>query len=160
MPRHVIAFALLCGLLPNLAQAQDRGYFSEGDKQLVFKEEGSRSSTQRIVLASLFGGALLTGVIGSYYLLDSRDLSDELSASGAHTGKAWSAELEAKRKDALRSGRIATVSLGLSGTLTLAGAIAYIVTAPDDEVGYQDWQTRLMVVPSAGGIMASKGWSF
>lgn len=150
-------------LVPGLAAAQDQqdqGYFSNGEKQLTFREAGSRTKKEKIVLASVFGVGLLAGAVGTYYLFDSQRLSDEVSASGTHTGKTWSTSLEAKRQDALLSGTIATVGFSLASACLLAGAMTYIFTEPDDDVGYQDWQTRSFVAPSRDGVVAGQAWHF
>lgn len=163
--RHIVIPALLAGALvavPAAARADD-GYFGDGTKQLVFKEEGKRTKTQNITLLSLAGAAVLAGAVGSFYLLDARSQSDEVSASGLHTLLAWSPELEATRKDALRSNRIGTVSMGISGGFAAATIIAYIITQPDKEVGYQDWQTRNRlpsITPADGGLVIGQGWAF
>ncbi len=161
--RHKPISTLIAGAvlaLPVAARAD--GYFSKGEKRLVFQEEGERSRTEKITLLSLAGGMLLTGAVGTYYLLDSQSLSDEVSASGMHTLKTWNQELEDTRLDAIRSGKVATVALGMSGALAAATIVTYIITQPDAEVGYQDWQTKNMpsIAPTRGGLVMSKGWSF
>lgn len=167
--RHKSIFVLIAGAvlalsivtLPLTAQA-DGGYFSKGEKQLVFKEAGNRSRTERITLLSLAGATLLTGAVGTYYLFDSQSLSDEISASGMHTLKTWDQGLEDTRLDAVRSSNIATVSLGMSGAFAAATIITYMITQPDMEVGYQDWQTKAIpsIAPTQGGLVMSQGWSF
>jgi hypothetical protein len=161
MGRHALAVLLGFAILAstNIAAA-DQGYFSDGKKKLTFKEEGARSDNERITLYSIFGGALLFGAVGGYYTLDSKSQSDEVSASGYHTGLVWTADLEATRKDALRSRTIAEVTMGISGGLLLAGIAAYIITEPDEEVGYQDWQTRSFATPTNDGFVVGQGWTF
>ncbi len=105
---------------------------------------------------------MLSGAVGTYYLLDSRTLSDKISASGTHTLRTWDQELEDTRKDALRSSKIATVSIGISGGFALATLVTYIVTQPDTKTGYAEWQAKHIPVlaPTDGGLMMSRGWSF
>ena len=161
MGRFALAVSLACAIVTTFSSASaDQGYFSDGNKQLTFTEEGTRSQGERITLYSLFGGALLTGAIATYFTLDSQTLSDKVSASGYHTGLAWTADLEATRKGALRSRRVAQVSFGLAGGLFLAGIVTYIITAPDMEVGYQDWQTRSFATPTKDGFVLGQGWTF
>ncbi len=167
--RHTSIFALIAGAIlatsivawPTAAHA-DGGYFSKGEKQLVFKEAGSRSRTEKITLLSLAGATLLTGAVGTYYLFDSQTLSDEISASGMHTLKTWDQGLEDTRLDAIRSSKIATVSLGMSGAFAAATIVTYMITQPDTKVGYQDWQTKAVpsIAPTRGGLVMSQGWSF
>jgi hypothetical protein len=161
MGRHALAVLLGLAILTqfHLASA-DQGYFSDGKKQLTFKEEGSRSKNERITLYSLFGSAVLVGAVATFYTLDSRSQSDEVSASGYHTGLVWTDELEDTRKDALRSRTIAQVTGGIAGGLLLAGIAAYIITEPDEEIGYQDWQTRSFAAPTSDGFVVGQGWTF
>jgi hypothetical protein len=161
MGRFVLSALLGIAILTNVSVASaDEGYFSDGKKQLTFKEAGSRSETERITLYSLFGAGLLAGAVGTFYVLDSRSQSDKVSANGYHTGQTWTADLEATRTDALRSRKVAQVSLGLSTGFLLAGIVTYIITEPEMEVGYQDWQTRSFAKPTRGGVVLGQGWSF
>ena len=162
--RHKPISALIAGAVLSIPMATqaDNGYFSKGEKQLVFEEEGERTRTEKITLLSLGGATILAGAVGTYYLLDSQTLSDEISASGMHTLKTWDQDLEDTRLDALRSSKIATVALGMSGAFAAATIVAYIITQPDTEVGYQDWQTKNVpsIAPTRGGLVMSQGWSF
>ncbi len=157
---------LLCALLSSAVllapvSARADGYFTKGEKQLVFKEEGSRTKAQNITLLSLAGATLLSGAVGGYYLLDARDQGNKVSASGMHTLRTWSAELQATHDDALRSNTIGSVAIGISGGLALATIITYIVTQPDMKTGYQDWQAKVPALsPTNGGVVVSRGWSF
>lgn len=160
MLRHLVLIAAALAIIPSPASAQDGGYFTKGETQLTYHREGSRSTNEKIVVASIFGTSLLAAGIGTYYLRDSNRLSDSLSASGTHTGKAWSAQLEQTRKDAVQAGTFAKVGYGLTFALVLAGIVTYIVTEPDEEVAYQDWQTRSFVIPSQDGVLAGRAWSF
>jgi len=175
--RHKLLSVLLAAsslAVPTLANADgapspasnanaNNGYFGDGSEQLTFKEPGSRSHKQNVVLLTLVGATVLTGAVGTYYLLDSQSQSDKVSASGMHTLETWDASHEQTRQDALHSGSVAKVTLGISGGLALATLVTYIVTHPNDEVGYQDWQTRHRVptvAPVAGGAIVAQGWTF
>jgi hypothetical protein len=162
--RHKTIFALIAGamvVLPTAASA-DGGYFSQGEKRLVVKKDGERTSPQKTTLYSLVGATVLTGAIGTFYLLDSQSISNELSASGLHTLKTWDRELEDSRLDGVRSSKIATVTLGMSGAFAAATIVTYIITQPDSTIAYQDWQTKNMpsLAPTRGGLVMSQGWSF
>ena len=149
-----VAVLLMCG-----AAHADTNYFGSGEEQLTYVEAGSRSSGERITLASLFGASLVAGGIGTYFALDSKSHSEEVSATGTHTGKIWSPELEQSRKDGLSSRKAAIVSYGIAGGFALAGIVAFIVTAPDD-VGYKDYKSTSFIAPTSHGFMAGTGWSF
>lgn len=160
MLRYLAPIAAVIALVPTPANAQDGGYFTKGETQLTYRQEGSRTTNEKIALVSIFGSSLLAAGVGTYYLRDSIKLGDEISASGLHTGKAWSLALEQTRKDAVQSSTIATISYGFAAGLLLAGIVTYIVTEPDDEVGYRDWQTRSFIIPSQNGVLAGQAWSF
>ena len=166
MSRPTIAAVLVMSLWCSASDAApDQGYFSDGNKKLVFMEEGNRTETEKITLYSIFGGAVLAGAIGTYYVLDSKSLSDELSSKGVHTGRAWTQRFEDKRESALRSRTIAQVSLGISAGLLLSGIVAFIITEPDEKAGYQDWQsTNSSAMPSFTfddeAFVVRQGWTF
>lgn len=152
---------LLAALLSSTTANADEGYFSDGNKQLTFMEEGNRSSGEQRVLYALVGATLLSGAVSGFYLLDSSSQSDKVSTSGyEHTGKTWSLELEAIQEDALRSRRIAQISIGVTSGFLLAGIVAYIVTEPEQEAGYQDWQSRSFATPTKDGLVVGQGWIF
>lgn len=163
--RHYLVPAIVAGALlasPRTGAA-DKGYFSKGEKSLVFQEEGERSKTEIITLIALAGTAVVAGGVGGLFMLDAQSKSDEVSASGQHTLKVWSADLEDTRKGALRSSKIGTVALGVGGAFLGATIVAFIITQPDSTTGYQDWQTlRRMpsVTPTRGGALVTRGWSF
>lgn len=158
-----LALSALLGLVilttSGLAVA-DENYFTDGKKQLVFREEGSRSHTEKVVLLSLAGAAVVSGAVGTYFALDSQDLSDKVSASQFHTGQAWTSQRQDIYDDALSSRKIAMVSLGIGGSMVLATIVAYLITEPDEKVGYQDWQTGLTAQPTKDGFMLAQGWTF
>tara|TARA_R110002096_G_scaffold299503_2_gene494012 strand:- start:84837 stop:85328 length:492 start_codon:yes stop_codon:yes gene_type:complete len=162
--RHKPISALIAGAIVALpaAASADGGYFSNGDKQLVIQQAGKRSSNEKIALYSLLGATVVTGAVGTYYLLDSQSISNDLSASGLHTLRTWDAEREDTRLDGERSGTIATVTLGISGAFAAATLVTFIITRPDTKPGYQDWQTQTMpsIAPTRGGLVMTQGWSF
>ncbi len=163
--RHHVILAFFAGavLLSHQNAAADTGYFGQGDKQLTFKEEGKRSRTERITLLALASGAVLAGAVGGLYMLDARSKGEKVSATGMHTLKAWSQELEDTRLDALRSNKVGKISFGIGGALAATTIIAFMITQPDKTVGYQDWQTTNTlptIVPTTNGVVMSQGWSF
>jgi hypothetical protein len=135
-------------------------YFDNSERQLTFTEEGSRSANERLVLYSIVGAVAVSGGVGAGFALHSRSQSDMVSAKGLHTGETWTAEREDIRKSALRSRKIAQITLGISGAFAMAGIVTYIVTEPDEKVGYKDWQTRPYVAPTEDGVVVGKAWTF
>lgn len=161
MGRHafVALLALVLFASGSVAHAEEE-YFSDGKKQLAFNEEGERSKNEKVLLLSLAGAAVVTGGVGAYFARDSQTLSNEVSATQFHTGEAWSKSHQATYDDALSSRTLSLVSLGISATLVLGTIAAYVITQPDETVGYRDWQTRLQATPVEGGAVVGQGWSF
>ncbi len=153
------AFGMLLLSQAHVASAEE-DYFSDGKKQLIFREAGQRSPTERVVLYSLGGAAILAGAVGTYFWQDSRSLSNEVSASQFHTGEAWTPAHQQTYDDALSSRKIAFATLGVSAGLALGTMVAYVITDPGDKVGYQDWQTRFQATPTSDGFVVAQGWSF
>jgi hypothetical protein len=161
MGRHALAALLALVVLTSSSLAlADEEYFSDGKKQLAFNEEGERSKDQKVVLFSLAGAAVVTGALGAYFARDSQKLSDEVSATQFHTGVAWSKAHQDTYDDALTSRKVALVTLGISASFVLGTIVTYVITEPDEKVGYQDWQTRLRANPVEGGFVVGQGWTF
>jgi hypothetical protein len=158
-----MALAALLGLVAlgsSRVSLAEENYFSDGKKQLTFKEEGERSHTEKVVLLSLAGAAVVSGAVGAYFARDSQKLSDEVSATQFHTGQAWTPSRQSTYDDALGSRRIALVSLGVSASLVAATIVTYVITEPDEKVGYENWQTRTLAKPTKGGFIVGQGWTF
>ena len=103
---------------------------------------------------------MVAGGIGTYYALDAAEIRDDLTPMGEHTGEAWTQELENRRKDGASSSKIAAVGLGIGGAFAVASIVAFIVTAPDDTVGYQEVGGTPTIIPTHGGWIAGQTWSF
>jgi hypothetical protein len=151
------------------ASAQD--YFGDDapDDKIQFRTDIPRTTEQRIVIASLFGGAALFGGLGLLFHLDSRSKSDEVSAAGEHTGLIYDPSLEDTRKGALRSRTLAIVGYSLGGALVIAGAVALYLTEPGTRVvtvGEEKDEPKpanpvpVSIVPIEGGAMVGGSWSF
>jgi hypothetical protein len=42
----------------------------------------------------------------------------------------------------------------------MAAVVTYVITEPDEKIGYQDWQTRLIARPTEDGFVVGQGWTF
>jgi hypothetical protein len=173
MPGRILLLAAVVvavAAAPTRAHAQD--YFG-GDtppEEITFRTDKPRSRGQRILLASLFGGAALAGGIGLVFHLDSRSKSNQVSAVGDHTGRVYDEEVDATRRGALRSRTAAIVGYGVGGAALIAGVIAWFVTEPGTEVvtAGKDKDTKpppptappVSLAPLPGGVLASAGWTF
>lgn len=141
---------------PPLAYAET-SYFGDGDKKMPRMTEGSRTKNQKITILSLFGAGLLAGGVATYFALDSQSLSDEISASGSHTGEAWTPAYDDKHSRATSSRTVAQVGFGVAGGLAIAGIVTLLVTTPD-EVPVET--RRSFVAPQSGGLLVGQAWSF
>jgi hypothetical protein len=148
------------------ASAQD--YFQQGGSEaLTFKVERERTARQKIVIGSLFGGAVLCGGVGLLFHIDSKHKSDEVSTdAGHHTGQVYTPELDDTRRSALRSRNIAIASYALGGGLLVGTFVAYLLTDPGEEtirVGTEAADAsgaRLLVAPTESGALVGGSWSF
>jgi hypothetical protein len=147
------------------AGAQD--YFSGAGEPLRFEVDRPRERSDKILMASLFGGSVLLGGVGLLFHLDSQRKSSEVSAvAGRHTGRIYTEELDDTRRAALRSRTFAIVGYSMSGALLLSTFVVYLVTDPGREtitVGDQLAPTpaaRLMVEPVPGGALVGGQWTF
>ncbi len=160
-----MAVGCVCLLLTSSQHAWAQDYFGKGEKQIAIAQEGDRSSDERTLLLSLFGGALLLGGVGTYYALDSQTLSNKVTATRAHTNTAWTQQLGDIHNDATRSAAIAKVSFGIGTGLLVAGIATYILTTPDENVSYTEVQARLGSMPSLtivpdGGVFIQQSFSY
>lgn len=162
--RAKVLLLALAGVLaaPGGARADD--YFGgEDDGRVVYRIDKDRSKNERLVIAGLAGGAVLFGGIGLLFHLDSRSASNEVSAVGDHTGRAYTAELEDTRSDALRSRNLAIVSYSIGGALVVSSVVALLLTEPGAElvtVGTEAQPAPLSITPLPGGAAVGGTWSF
>jgi hypothetical protein len=164
--------AALAALLATLAWAgparAQNGYFQEGGSDsLTFTVDRERNPRQRILIASLFGGAVLFGGVGLLFHIDSKNKSDEVSTSaGRHTGRIYTEELDDIRHDAIRSRNLTIASYAIGGGFLVGTFIAYLLTDPGQEtirVGTQPVRApgaRLLVEPTDGGALVGGAWRF
>jgi hypothetical protein len=150
-----------------VARAEPENYFQKPD-DVVFRIDKERTTTDRIVIGSIGGGAVLFGAIGALFTLDYNDKSGQVEASGTHTGIVYSDRLEDTRKSAIRSRNFAIASYSLAGVALIGTIVAYIVTDPGtEEVTYgpggvieKKVQSSTLVAPIEGGAMVGRIWSF
>lgn len=144
----LVAAALVTAALPATAQAED--YFGgDGPPPMTFRTEKSRTRNQRLLLAGLFGGAVVTGGAGVLFHLDSRSKSDQISALPPdHTGRIYTDEVDDTRRGALRSRTLAAVGYGAGAAFLIAGVVAWYLTEPGTEV------------VTVGRQSAALAWSF
>jgi len=115
MVRPIAALsALLLLALAGRAHGQER-YFQEGRTDTIsFNVDRERNTQQRILIASLFGGAVVFGGVGLLFHIDSKNKADEVSTdSGRHTGRIYTEELDDTRSAAIRSRNFAIASYAL-----------------------------------------------
>ncbi|HUH02468.1 MAG TPA: hypothetical protein VML75_10755 [Kofleriaceae bacterium] len=164
----VVALACLA-TVPREACA-DTDYFGEDapTQDISFRTDIPRTRNQRIVIASLFGGAALFGAVGVGFHLDSRSKSDAVSALGDHTRVTWDDSHESTRSSALRSRTLAIVGYSAGGVLLVAGTIALYLTEPGTNVVTVGDEAEtapspvvpVSLVPVRGGAVVGGTWSF
>jgi hypothetical protein len=128
----------------------------------TFQVAKARTTRQRVLIGGLGAGALVVAGIGALFHLDSKHKADEISASGAHTGRVYTDDVDETRRDGLRSRAITIGAYGLAGGLVAAALVTFIVTDPGTEtITVDDGGTaRLSIDPLPGGAVASPGWRF
>lgn len=167
----LVPVVVLAGLatVPREACA-DTDYFGEDapTQDITFRTDLPRTRNQRIVIASLFGGAALFGAVGLAFHLDSRSKSDEISALGDHTRVIWDDSHENTRTAARRSRTLAIAGYSAGGVLLVAGTIALYLTEPGTKVITvgEEAETApapivpVSLVPVPGGAVVGRTWSF
>ena len=129
-------------------------------KDIVIETPGERTQEQRLLIGGLAGAGVLVGALGLYFHLDSRDASDQVSAS-AFTARAWTADEQDAFDRADRSGTRAAIGYGVGGALLVAAVVTLIVTDPGTEVTVIRPRSASPVVsPAPGGALFGGMWSF
>jgi hypothetical protein len=167
MFRRFAAIGVSLLLLVWSARASAQDYFQQGGSDaLTFKVDRERTTRQRVLIGSLFGGSVLLGGVGLLFHIDSKHKSDEVSTdAGHHTGHIYTEELDDTRRAALRSRNFAIASYALGGGLLVGTFIAYLLTDPGQEtirVGTEAESTgaRLLVAPTESGAVVGGSWRF
>ncbi len=116
-----------------------------------------------VVLGSIAAGGALLGLVGVAFNLDSQSQANKVTLVQA-TSIPWTPADQKAYDRAHSSGVVAGVFYGLGGAALFTAAIAYIVTAPKDEVtairphGYGGPQPT--VAPTPGGAILGGAWTF
>jgi hypothetical protein len=137
--------------------AQPRVAGAGGPHDIVVEIPGERSTTNIAVLGGVTGAAVIAGIVGLYFHLDSRSITNDLSSSKA-TGKAWTPDDQKKEAQASDDRTRAAVGYSIGGALLVGAAVAFIVTAPDSE--HRVITTHTALQPTQGGAYVSHWWSF
>jgi hypothetical protein len=146
------------------ARAQDTYFQSGSSDSFTFKVDRERTTQQRVLIASLFGGTVLFGAIGVAFHIDSKNKSDEVSTTSGHlSGRIYTHELEDTRQAAVRSRNLTIASYAIGGGFLVGTFIAYLLTDPGQEtvhVGTEAATARLRIEPTDGGALVGGVWSF
>jgi|GEM_PF-6382788 len=135
-------------------------------QKVSFRQARTRTRKQQIVLASLFGAAVVFGGLGLYFHLDSRHASNEISFVGGTPRRTYDRSVADTRDRAMRSRTLAIVGYSISGALLVATIVAMAKTQPGEEIVTIDDEkapattvpVSFMVVP--GGAIVGKVWRF
>lgn len=128
---------------------------------MSFEVDKERTTRQRVLIGSLLGGALAASGIGLLFHVDSRDKSDQVSASGPHTGRIYTRSVDDTRRAALRSRNVAIGAYGVAGGLVIASLVVFLVTDPGTEtIVLGERLPAIGVEPVAGGALVAGGWTF
>jgi hypothetical protein len=151
--RPAALISALAVLAAGPAAADD--YFADAQKEEVaYRIDRSRTNRQRWILGGLAGGTLLFGGLGLYFHLESRDLSDQVSAQGGeHTGRIYTPQVDATREDALSARTLAIAGYSAGGAALLATIVYFIVTDPGEEYVTLTPGAAPVVVPISGGAV-------
>jgi hypothetical protein len=168
MVRRFAALGVTLLLVAWSARAGAQDYFQQGGSEaLTFKVERERTTRQKVLIGSLFGGSVLFAGVGLLFHIDSKHKSDEVSTdAGHHTGQVYTEELDDTRRAALRSRNFAIASYALGGGLLVGTFVAYLLTDPGEEtirVGTEAADgsgARLLVAPTDSGALVGGSWRF
>jgi hypothetical protein len=132
---------------------------AESDPLIVITTPGERSTANLATTAGLAGAGVLVGALGLYFHLDSRSLSDEVSAK-VFTGDIWTQDKADKVTEAADDRTGATVSYTVGGALLASALVYYILTEPEDEKVLIHTKPTPLIVPQQGGAFLGGEWSF
>lgn len=159
-----LALALTLALAGAGRAHAQQDYFQSGSSDaFTFVVDRERTTEQRVLIASLFGGSVLFGAIGVVFHIDSKNKSDEVSTdSGRHSGRIYTEDLEDTRQAAVRSRNLTIASYALGGGFLVGTFIAYLLTDPGEETVHVGTEAaaRLRVEPTDGGALVGGAWSF
>lgn len=158
----VWALAVAMLLAPPIAGGQSSDYFQTSGQSFSFQVDKPRSKESKILIASLFGGAVVFGGVGALFHLRSKNKADAVSTKpGVHTGKVYSEDLDDIRAAGELSRKLTIASYAIGSSLLIGTLVAYIVTDPGREtieVGEQAGQ--MILHPTVGGAVVGGRWQF
>lgn len=166
---RLVACALAAGLgLGWSAPAAAQDYFTSDANSVSFEVDRARGRSERILIASLLGGAGLVGGVGLLFHLDSERRSSEVSVRpGRHTGLIYTEERDRTRRAAIRSRNFAVAGYSVGGGLLIAALVTYVVTDPGrdiitvgEEPAPPPPTSSLLVEPVPGGAVVAGQWDF
>lgn len=128
---------------------------------IVVETPGERSTGNKLALGGMAAAGVLAGALGLYYHLDSRSLSDDVSADSA-TGRPWTSDLQSKVDRASDDRTKAAVFYSVGGVLIAGAIVALIVTEPKSETTVIRPHTAMPILAPAqgGGAVVGGAWSF
>ena len=167
VPCAALAFALAAA---TPAHAQD--YFGAAAEPMTFEVDKPRTKQAKILIGSLFAGAVVFAGGGLLFHLHARNAADEVSTrTDHHTGKVYTDELDATRRDAVRSGKLAGAGYAIGGGFLVGTFVAYLLTDPGTEtirVGEEEeapapapsGRPPVEAAAAPGGGVVGAAWSF
>jgi hypothetical protein len=146
---------------PGASGADYRPSSSPVDHAYTVTAEGERTKHQIIVVSSIAGAAVVLGAVGLYFNLDARSSSNMVS-SGVPTDRTWTAADQAAYDQGKSSNTKMEIFYGAASVALIGTIVAYIVTAPKDEVTVIRPHVGLspVIAPTNGGAVLGGSWGF
>jgi hypothetical protein len=170
-PSIALAVSLAWTAPAHAQPAQPDGYFGAAAQPMTFEVDRPRTREAKVLIASLFGAAVVFTGGGLLFHLHSKSQSDEVSTeTDEHTGRVYTDDLDATRRDAERSRTLAIAGYAVGGGFLVGTLVAYLLTDPGTEtirVGEEQAEPpapsgrpQVLVEPSTGGGMVGAAWRF
>lgn len=156
--------------VPELQPQPGNDYFGAAAEPMTFEVDKPRTRQSVVLIASLFGAAVVFGGGGLLFHIHSRNQADEVATeTGEHTGRVYTDAIDATRRDAERSRKLAIVGYAIGGGFLVGTLVAYILTNPGTEtirVGEEvdppapSGRPQVLVEPTPGGGVVGAAWTF
>ncbi|MBT8493262.1 MAG: hypothetical protein KJO07_09425 [Deltaproteobacteria bacterium] len=157
-----VCVAVLLGLGPGLAHADDYFEKTDGAGEMTFRVSKPRKTEHWILIGALGGGTVLAAGLGVLFQFSGDSKAEDVEAKD-RTGLVW----DQSRQDIYDSARFRRTAgftlYGVAGGLALGTIIAFVATNPGSKlikVGDSAEDNVAGVLPLPGGAMVTKGWSF
>ncbi len=155
------------GICTSSVQA-DTDYFKTADvKKDKFRVDNSRTSSERKALVTLFGASLLSAGVGLAFHLQSREITDELTATGSHTRRVYTPSLNDRRQKGLDAKGYATYAYAAAGVFLVSSIVVAYLTDPgsalvdaDDGAQIKPQAPVLSLVPTTDGLILGGAFHF